>query len=181
MLGLRTERTPLRVLVAALTALLIAADLVIHHSDSEKVLGAVLLLVLGEVTVQDLESRTIPNAVLGPASVIAIVIGLVMHPGGVPAQVIAGVATGGFMLIFAVLSRGGFGMGDVKLGFVLGLFLGRAIMLALVVGLALSAIFSIGVLIRHGLAEGRKVAIPMGPFLAAGGAAAVLAGHALGV
>lgn len=179
MLSLRAERSPLRLFVAALVALLIVADLVIDHPTSEKVLGAILLLVLGEVTVTDLESRRIPNAVVGPASVVAVVVGLIADPSGVPAQAFAGVATGAFLLIFAVLARGGLGMGDVKLGVVLGLFLGRMVVLALVAGLVLSAVFSIGVLFRYGIAEGRKVAIPMGPFLAVGGAVAVLAGHAV--
>lgn len=180
MLLRNSDRSPLSLGVAALVALLIAADLVIHHSTSEKVLGAVLLLVLGEVTVTDIESRRIPNAIVAPASVIAIVVGLILHPSGVPAQAFAGVAVGAFLLVFAVLSRGGLGMGDVKLGVVLGLFLGRTVVMALVVGLVVSAIFSIGVLARRGVSEGRKVAIPMGPFLAIGGAVAVLAGHAAG-
>jgi len=179
MLPRNGERSPLRLLVAVAVVLLIAADLLIHHSTSEKVLGAILLIVLGEVTITDIESRRIPNAIVGPASVIAIVVGLILHPSGVPGQAFAGVAVGAFLLVFAVLARGGLGMGDVKLGVVLGLFLGRTVVLALVAGLLLSAVFSIGVLVRRGMSEGRKVAIPMGPFLAVGGAIAVLAGPAL--
>lgn len=175
----RSELTPLRGAVAGATLLLAAADLVVHHSAVEKVLGLVLILVLGQVTITDLEERRIPNAVVAPASVIAILIGLIMHPSGVPAQAFAGVATGAFLILFAVMSRGGLGMGDVKLGLVLGLFLGRMVLPALVVGLGASGVFSLGILVRYGLARGRRMTIPLGPFLAVGGAVAVLAGPAL--
>ena len=99
-----------------------------------------------------------------------------MHPSGLPAQVFAGLGAGAFLLLFALLSGGGLGMGDVKLGVVLGLFLGKYVVVALVAGLIASAIFSIGVLAKRGVAAGRKTKIPMGPFLALGGIVAVLAG-----
>lgn len=173
------ERSPLRLAIAALSALAIAADLVIHHTAEQRLLGAVLLAVLGVVTVTDLESRRIPNAIVGPAAVVGLGIGAIMHPSGLPGQAVAGVATGAFLMLFAVLSRGGLGMGDVKLGLVLGVFLGRYVVIALVAGLLASGLWGLVLLARHGVARGRKLAIPLGPFLAGGGAVAVLAGRAL--
>jgi leader peptidase (prepilin peptidase)/N-methyltransferase len=70
-------------------------------------------------------------------------------------------------------------MGDAKLGFVLGLFLSRYVIVAMVVGLLASAVLSIGVLLVRGLSAGRKTAIPLGPFLALGGVVALLAGPTL--
>lgn len=172
---------PLRIAVTALMIALWVADLLVHHSSVRKVLGFVLIAVLARVTITDLEERKIRNRLTLPAGVAAVLIGLVMHPSGVPAQLIAGLATGAFLTFFAVVSRGGLGMGDAKLGVVLGLFLGRYVILALVVGLVASAIFSIGVLVARGLHAGRKTAIPMGPFLALGGVVAVLAGSSLHV
>ena len=64
----------------------------------------------------------------------------------------------------------------VKLGFVLGLYLSKYVLVALVVSLIASAIFSDGVLAKLGVGEGRKTKIPLGPFLALGGVVAVLAG-----
>ena len=155
------------------------ADLLVRHSTVQKVLGLLLIAVLVRITVSDLEERRIRNAVTFPAAVAAIVIGLVLHPAGLPAQLFAGLATGLFLTLFAVVSRGGLGMGDAKLGIVLGLCLSRYTLLALVVGLAASAVFSIGVLIAKGLREGRRTAIPLGPFLALGGVVGLLAGPSL--
>jgi leader peptidase (prepilin peptidase)/N-methyltransferase len=152
------------------------ADLLVHHSHVQKVLGFVLVAVLARVTVTDLEAGRIKNTLMIPASAAALLIGLVMHLSGVPAQILAGLATGLFLFIFALVSGGGLGMGDVKLGIVLGLFLGKYVIVALFAGLIASAIFSVGVLIRRGLMAGRKTMIPMGPFLALGGVVAVLAG-----
>lgn len=167
---------PLRLAATVAMVILWVADLLVHHSHVQKVLGLVLIAVLARITVTDIEERRIPNSVTIPASLAALVIGLVMHPSGLPAQVFAGLGAGAFLLLFALLSGGGLGMGDVKLGVVLGLFLGKYVVVALVAGLIASAIFSIGVLAKRGVAAGRKTKIPMGPFLALGGIVAVLAG-----
>jgi leader peptidase (prepilin peptidase)/N-methyltransferase len=170
---------PLRIAGAVLLVALWAANLVVHHSTVEKVLGFVLIAVLVRVTISDLEERRIKNVVTFPAAIAALVIGLVLHPSGLPGQIVAGVATGAFLTLFALLSRGGLGMGDAKLGVVLGLYLGRYVVVAMVVGLLASALFSLGVLAVRGFSVGRKTAIPLGPFLALGGVVAVLAGPSL--
>jgi leader peptidase (prepilin peptidase) / N-methyltransferase len=170
---------PLRIVGAVVLVGLWAANLAVHHSTVQTVLGFVLIAVLVQVTISDLEERRIKNRVTFPAAVAAVVIGVILHPSGVPAQLVAGVATGAFLTLFALLSRGGLGMGDAKLGVVLGLYLSHEVLLALVVGLVASALFSIGVLIARGISAGRKTAIPLGPFLALGGVVAVLAGPSL--
>jgi leader peptidase (prepilin peptidase)/N-methyltransferase len=170
---------PLRIAGAVLLVALWAANLVVHHSTVQKVLGFVLMAVLVWVTISDLEERRIKNVVTFPAAIAALVIGLVLHPSGLPGQIVAGVATGAFLTLFALLSRGGLGMGDAKLGLVLGLYLSRYVIVAMVVGLLASALFSLGVLAVRGVSVGRRTAIPLGPFLALGGVVAVLAGPSL--
>ncbi len=170
---------PLRVAGTVLLVALWVADLAVRHSTAQKVLGFVLIAVLVRVTISDLEERRIKNAVTFPAAVAALVIGLILHPSGLPGQLLAGLATGAFLTMFALVSRGGLGMGDAKLGVVLGLYLGRYVVAAMVVGLLASALFSVGVLAVRGLSAGRRTAIPMGPFLALGGAVALLAGPSL--
>lgn len=170
---------PLRLAGTVLLVALWVADLALHHSTVHKVLGFVLIAVLVRVTISDLEERRIKNRVTFPAAIAAVPIGLVLHPAGVPGQLLAGVAAGAFLTLFAILSRGGLGMGDAKLGVVLGLYLGGSVLVALVVGLVASAIFGIGVLAARGIRAGRKTAIPLGPFLALGGVVAVLAGSSL--
>jgi leader peptidase (prepilin peptidase) / N-methyltransferase len=170
---------PLRVAGTALMIALWVGDLAVHHSTVQKVLGLVLIAVLVRITISDLEERRIHNRVTFPAAFAALVIGLFLHPFGIPAQLIAGFATGAFMVFFAIVSPGGLGMGDAKLGIVLGLYLSRYVLLALVVGLGASAVFSIGVLTVRGISSGRKTKIPLGPFLALGGVVALLAGPSL--
>jgi leader peptidase (prepilin peptidase) / N-methyltransferase len=128
------------------------------------------------VAITDLEERRSKHRITFPAAIAAVLIGIVMHLDGLPGQLVAGVAVGAFLMLFAVLSRGGLGMGDVKLGVVLGLFLSKYVIVALVVGLLASAVLSIAVLVSRGISVGRKTAIPLGPFLAFGGVVAVLAG-----
>lgn len=170
---------PLRIVGTVLLIALWIVDLELHRSTEQHVLGLVLIAVLVRITISDLEERRIQNTVTLPASLAALLIGLFMHPSGLPGQVIAGFATGAFLTFFALVSRGGLGMGDAKLGVVLGLFLSKYVIVAMVVGLVASALFSIGVLLFKGFSAGRRTAIPLGPFLALGGVVALLLGPQL--
>ena len=68
------------------------------------------------------------------------------------------------------------GGGDLKLGAMLGAFLGwKALLLALFVAVVLGGVVAI-VLLASGL-RGRKDPIPFGPFLAIGGAVAIFLGR----
>lgn len=78
----------------------------------------------------------------------------------------AGLA-GGLMLIIFYASRGGMGAGDVKLSFVLGIWLGlKAAIVCLGLAFILGGI--IGVLLLATGAKSRKDPIPFGPFLCLG-------------
>jgi leader peptidase (prepilin peptidase)/N-methyltransferase len=68
------------------------------------------------------------------------------------------------------------GMGDVKLAAVLGLFLGAASAVALLVGVVAATTVGVVIMARLGVATGRKTAVPFGPFLAFGGIVALLVG-----
>ncbi|MCL8209032.1 MAG: prepilin peptidase [Actinomycetia bacterium] len=73
----------------------------------------------------------------------------------------------GFLLAVHLVSRGGLGLGDVKLGLGMGLALGwpRAVT-ALVWGLWLGGMVAAGLLVTHRARRG--AAVPLGPFLAVG-------------
>ena len=66
-------------------------------------------------------------------------------------------------------------MGDVKLAGVMGLYLGKAVAPALLIGFAVGALYGLALIARHG-AEARKQAVPFGPFLALGGIVALFVG-----
>jgi len=93
------------------------------------------------------------------------------------ADVALGIAVGGgVFFVIIVASRGGMGAGDMKLGAMLGAFLGwKLAVFALMVGVVVGGAWAVA-LMALGL-RGRKDAIPFGPFLALGGAAAVFWGE----
>jgi leader peptidase (prepilin peptidase) / N-methyltransferase len=67
-------------------------------------------------------------------------------------------------------------MGDVKLAGMLGLYLGRAVAPAIFIALIAGVVVGAAVIARKGAKEGRKTAVPFGPFLALGGVIAFFAG-----
>lgn len=74
---------------------------------------------------------------------------------------------GGLMLLIFILSRGGMGAGDVKLSFVLGLWLGlKASVVCLMLAFVTGGV--IGVLLLATGIKKRRDPIPFGPFLCIG-------------
>jgi leader peptidase (prepilin peptidase)/N-methyltransferase len=166
-------------LVEAATAALAVSVVLLKHSAHDVILGLALVGILVPVALIDLDHRVIPNKITLPAGIAAVAIGLASRPSGVPEQLIAGAAAGGFLLAFALMYPRGMGMGDVKLAAVLGLFLGREVPVALLVGVMVGTLFGVAIMARDGVAQGRKTAVPFGPFLAAGGLLALFAGPAI--
>jgi leader peptidase (prepilin peptidase) / N-methyltransferase len=162
--------------VELLTAALAVTVVIAKHSTLEIALGLVLAVMLVPVALIDLEHRIIPNVILAPAAVAAIAIGALTRPSGLPEQLIAGAAAGAFLFVFALAYPKGMGMGDVKLAAVLGLFLGREVAVAILAALIVGVAVGIGVIARVGSEQGRKTAIPFGPFLAIGAVIAIVAG-----
>lgn len=145
---------------------------------AEVALGCTFLFVLAIVTLTDLERRIIPNAVLAPAAAAAVALTLLGDPGELPPRLLAAAIGGGVLLVVSLLHPRGMGMGDVKLAFVMGLFLGRAVAPALLIGFAAGAVWGLALIARHG-SGARKRAVPFGPFLAFGGVVGLFAGDAI--
>ena len=163
--------------IEALTGSLAVAVVLLHHrSAHDLVLGLVLVAILIPVALIDLDHRIIPNRIMLPAAIAAVLIGLATRPSGVPEQLIAGGAAAGFLLVFVLAYPRGMGMGDVKLAGVLGLFLGREVAVAIMAALLLGTLVGGVIMARVGVAEGRKTAVPFGPFLAGGAVVALLVG-----
>jgi leader peptidase (prepilin peptidase)/N-methyltransferase len=166
-------------LVELATGLLYAAVVLTQDDAMDIVLGVLLVTVLVPVTLIDLDHRIIPNKITLPATVAALLAGVLLDPGFVPEQVIAAVAGGGFFFIAAVAYPRGMGMGDVKLAGVLGLYLGRAVAAAILIALVGGVVLGAAIIARRGAKEGRKTAVPFGPFLALGGLVAFCVGDSL--
>jgi leader peptidase (prepilin peptidase)/N-methyltransferase len=166
-------------LVELATGVLYALVVIAKDDTLEVVLGLLLVTALVPITLIDLELRLIPNAITLPAAVAALVAAVALDIGYVPEQLIAAVAAGGFFFIAAVVYPRGMGMGDVKLAGMLGLYLGRAVAPAIFAALILGVLVGAGIIALKGAREGRRTAIPFGPFLSLGALIALFAGDAL--
>jgi leader peptidase (prepilin peptidase)/N-methyltransferase len=137
------------------------------------ILALTLLTALAvPVSIIDVRCRRIPDAIVLPAVVVAILLrGVWGGPGWAVVMLWAAVA-GAVLLVPAVIRPDGMGMGDVKLAVLLGACLGAlacaAVLLALVAGAAGGAAWAL----MRGTPL-RDATIPFGPFLIA--AALVLA------
>jgi leader peptidase (prepilin peptidase)/N-methyltransferase len=164
-------------LVELSTALLMAVTVLVLGVDEEVWLGLAFVVLLVPVTVIDIDFRIIPNKLMLVGTVAALAILLLTAPQDIPEHLIAAFAAGGFLLVAALVYPGGMGMGDVKLAFVMGLFLGRDVGVAMLVALVAGSIAGAVVMASKGVKAGRKTALPFGPFLALGGLIGLLAGE----
>jgi leader peptidase (prepilin peptidase)/N-methyltransferase len=171
-----SARYPIMELVLAL---LYTATVVVLWGDlTEVLLGLVFVTTLVAVTVTDLEGRIIPNKILLVAAILGVGIVAAGDPVGLPQRALAALAAGGGLFLVALAYPRGMGLGDVKLAAVMGLFLGRNVVPALLVALLAGSLVGLAMIARDG-AQARKQAIPFGPFLALGGVVALLAGDQL--
>ena len=166
-------------LVEAATGALCALVVVAEGADEDALLGLALVLLLVPVALIDLDHRIIPNKLMLVGAVVAPAILLATAPDDLLEHALAALAAGGFFLLAALAYPRGMGMGDVKLAAVLGLFLGRAVGPAIFVALITGTLVGAAVIAHKGAREGRKTAVPFGPFLALGGVVALFAGDAI--
>ena len=131
-------------------------------------LGLVLCFVLLTITLTDLDRRIIPNKIVLAGSVIAVALVAIGDPDSLVEHGGAAGIAGGLMFLIALAYPRGMGMGDAKLVGMIGLFIGRAVAPATLIGFALGALVGLAMIARQG-AGARKQAIPFGPFLAIGG------------
>lgn len=134
----------------------------------------------------DLRTHRLPNRVLGPASLVAVVAFAAaagVHGRWVPLEhaAIGAVAYGVPMLVLGLAAPSAMGGGDVKfapyLGFHLGWFSLRLVLSGALLGLIAGGLG--GALLLLVGRKGMKDAIPFGPFMAFGALASVLIGAGL--
>jgi leader peptidase (prepilin peptidase)/N-methyltransferase len=162
-------------LVEAGTALLCVVVVLVEGIEPEALLGIVFVLLLVPITLIDLDHGIIPNKLTLLGSVLGFALVAVFFTDELVEHVVAAVLAGGFLLLAAVVYPAGMGMGDVKLAFVMGLFLGRAVAPAMFVAFLTGSIVGVAMMARYG-AEARKRTIPFGPWLAFGGVVGLLVG-----
>ena len=169
-------RYPLVELLAVILTLLIYR---VYGQSSEFLLFTGLAYLLIAVTFIDIDHFIIPNGfiILGLLALVpALFLGwLPMHWGD---GINGSLCFAGFLFAMGVigqfiLKKESIGFGDVKLGLILGGFLGLELsMLALYLSFVAAAIIVITMLVRGNAQRGMK--IPFGPYLAAGTLGALL-------
>lgn len=136
------------------------------------------------LTLIDLDTQRLPNAIVLPSYLVAAVTLAVVSllSGDWEALLRAAVGMVALYAFYAILRLarpGGMGGGDVKLAGVVGLYLGYIGWGALLVGafaaFVLGGIFGLALIIVR--RAGRRTAIPFGPWMLAGGWVGILAGQ----
>lgn len=138
----------------------------------EGLLLYVLVAALLVITFIDIDHRIIPNVITYPGIIIGFVssffTGLVTFQ-----ESLLGIAAGGGILFavatgyYLLTKKEGMGGGDVKLLAMLGAFLGwKGVVFTIFVGSAVGTVLGIAVALRT--QQGRKTAVPFGPFLSLG-------------
>jgi leader peptidase (prepilin peptidase) / N-methyltransferase len=176
-------REPLIELIVAVSWALTVARLGLGPELPAFLVFMTTLVILAAV---DLEHRRIPNRILGPMAIVAIVLlSIAAMVQGRP-EILRRSAFGALayfapMLLLGLVIPSSMGMGDIKLAGYLGLHLGWFSMQRVLTGAFLG--FLIGAVIGVGLMaagkKGRKDYVPFGPSMALGAAIAVLMGGSL--
>jgi leader peptidase (prepilin peptidase) / N-methyltransferase len=179
----RTRISPVYPLVELATGGLFAGAAAAFPRVFSAALVAALLGLLVALSVIDARHKIIPNRIVYPSLVaFAVLVAVGAASGEGLSAVRAGIgflAFGGGLLLVALISPRGMGMGDVKLAALIGLVLG-SFGLSYVAVAAGAAILAGGLGAMAVLAAGRRrTTIPFGPYLAVGAAVAAFAGPQL--
>ena len=135
------------------------------------------------ISVIDLQRQIIPNRIVYPTIFAAVpLLALAAALSGdwdhLKTALIGATAAWLALLVVHLIQPGGMGFGDVRLSFVLGLFLGwigyRYVLMGLFIGFLLGAV--VGILLVALRLRRRTDHVPFGPFLATGAAVVVLFG-----
>lgn len=162
-------------LVEAITGALFAGSAAAFGPSVDFAIAAVFLAALVAITFIDLDHQIIPNAITYPGIVAGLTASL-LSPRVSSLDAALGILVGGgiFLLIaegsLRIMGQEGMGGGDVKLGAMLGAFLGWQAMLFTILLSVVGGGLVAAALIASGL-KSRKDPIPFGPFLAGAGAA----------
>ena len=163
-------------IVEMVTGLLFLAAALMFGPTLDAAVAAALLAGLVAITAIDLERQIIPDVISLPGILAGILASLASGRVSWLESILGIVVGGGLFLVIIVVSGGGMGAGDMKLGAMLGAFLGwKVVLLSIFVAVVLGGALAVA-LMASGL-RGRKDPIPFGPFLAAGGAAGLFWGE----
>jgi leader peptidase (prepilin peptidase)/N-methyltransferase len=147
-------------------------------SLADAVIAWLFVSALVAVAAIDLEHQIIPDRITVPAMAVGFLTSFLGTRVSWIDSLLGLLLGGGLLFAVIVLSGGGMGGGDMKLGGMIGAFLGyKLALLALFVAVILGGAVAIG-LLSTGIRR-RKDPVPFGPFLAIAAAAVMFWGEAL--
>ncbi|MCX6412516.1 MAG: prepilin peptidase [Actinobacteria bacterium] len=162
----QATRPVLLVMVGAAVAAVLG---VLAPSGVDLALGLVLLAVLLPAVAIDLAWRVVPDTLVVVGTFGALGVLALARPDAVVSHLVMAIVVGGVALLVALVSRGGFGLGDVKLVAMFGVAIGAAVPIAVGIAFVLAALVAVPVLV----VRGRGATVPLVPFLAIGALVAV--------
>jgi Flp pilus assembly protein protease CpaA len=164
--GLR--RVGRRLAPTAVGAAAVAGGVAVRYgagtATAAAVIGAAALVTLAAI---DLHRRRVPNAIVLPAAAVVLALRIAAEPARWWEWTAAAGAAFLVFFVLASLSRGGLGMGDAKLVFLIGALLGPSTVLGLALGTLAGAFAAVVALVKLG-SSALKLALPYAPFLAFG-------------
>src|SRR5919204_1364404 len=140
--ALRTFPIP-PALVAVLSIGLAAGALIKFDLSGRSFVAAVFCVVLVVLSAIDIERRIIPNRIVIPASAVVLLGNIAAQPHRAKEWTIAAFATMFGAFLISVAARGGVGVGDVKLAFLLGAGLGWNVVGGLVLAMIATFVVSL--------------------------------------
>jgi leader peptidase (prepilin peptidase) / N-methyltransferase len=165
-------------IVELLTAASFAGVVAVRGFDDDLLLELPFVAALIALAGIDLDHKLLPNKIVYPMAIYGVAATALVETGDLVEHLIAGAGAFAFLLAAVIAYPRGMGMGDVKLGGAMGLYLGLSVIPAFLVAFLSGTIVGLGIIAREG-AEARKKAVPFGVFLALGGIVGVLAGKEL--
>ncbi len=166
--------SPIYPLVEVVSAALIVVCVAAYGPTSEAALAAGFCAVLVTLSAIDVQLRIVPNRIVIPAALAALVLHTAIDPS--PEWLVSALSAAAFLFAVVLAYPKRLGMGDVKLALLLGAVLGASVSVALMLGL-LAALVPAAILVtRHGVAA-RKIGVPLVPFLSLGALVALFLGE----
>ena len=165
-------------LVELLTAVAFAAVVAVRGFDEDLALELPFVAALIALAAIDLDHRILPNKIVYPMAAWGVIATVLVDRDDLLENLAAGAGAFAFLFIAVLAYPRGMGMGDVKLGGAMGLYLGLSVIPALLVAFLSGSLVGLGMIAREG-ASARKKAVPFGVFLALGGIVGVLVGPEL--
>jgi leader peptidase (prepilin peptidase)/N-methyltransferase len=140
--------------------------------DANAGLWALVQVVLVALAAIDIATRRLPNVITLPVAALALILRAAAERDALAEVAIAGAVAFAAFLVIALVARGGFGLGDVKLAAMLGFLLGSEALAACAIGILAGGAWAALLLATR--RAGLRSTFAYGPYLCLGGSLAIL-------